>query len=252
MERRKTLTVAGALAGVCLIAGPASARAQQTDTAVVPVGEIVVQATRPVATTGGASALEVRLDSLRMQAAPTLDQVLRRTPLVQVRMNSRGEAQFALRGSGSDARQVAVIVDGIPLNFGWDDRADLSVLPATAAQSLTVARGLPSLLYGPNILGGVVEIGVARGAHELSRRSVRADAGVDHTGATAAGAAITLPVARRAGNWLIRAGGGHRRRSGVVLPGGVSEPAPLHDEDLRLNTDLAHWDGFATVSFRAR
>jgi iron complex outermembrane receptor protein len=215
--------------------------AQQTDTAVFRIGEIVVQATRPLTTTGGASALELKLDSLRMQAAPTLDQVLRQIPLVQVRVNSRGESQFSLRGSGSDARQVAVVVDGIPLNLGWDDRADLSVLPATAAQTLTIARGLPSLLYGPNVLGGVVEIGVARGGPPLGVRGLRFDVSADHTGATGVAASLALPVASNNANWLLRAGGGHRERDGFVLPG---------DEDLRLNTDLQHFDGFASLSFR--
>ncbi|MGQ0815812.1 MAG: TonB-dependent receptor [Gemmatimonadota bacterium] len=229
------------------------ALAQDPDTAVVPLGEIVVSATRPVATTGGASALEVRLDSLRIQAAPTLDQILRRTPLVQVRMNSRGESQFSLRGSGSDARQVAVIIDGIPLNFAWDDRADLSVLPSSAAQSLTIARGLPSLLYGPNILGGVVEIGVARGSYQLAPGGLRMDAGVDHTGAAAIGAAITHPAHGTSGSWLLRAGGGHRRRTGLPLPNDVSEPSTTaDDDDVRLNTDLVHTDAFASVSYRAR
>lgn len=221
--------------------------AQQTDTSVFQVGEIIVQATRPVTTTGGASALELKLDSLRMLAAPTLDQVLRRIPLMQVRTNSRGESQFSMRGSGSDARQVAVIVDGIPLNFGWDDRADLSVIPSTAAQTLTVARGLPSLLYGPNVLGGVVEIGVARGSDELNPRGLRLDTGADHTGATGVATSITLPMPQRAATWLVRAGAGHRQREGFALPGDVDELLPT---DLRLNTDLQLLDGFASVSYR--
>lgn len=221
--------------------------AQQTDTAVFRVGEIVVQATRPLTTTGGASALELKLDSLRMQAAPTLDQVLRYTPLVQVRVNSRGESQFSLRGSGSDARQVAVIVDGIPLNLGWDDRADLSVIPTTAARTLTVARGLPSLLYGPNVLGGVVEIGVARGVTELSPAGMRAEIGADHTGATGVAAAVTAPLR---GRWLLRAGVGRRQRDGFAVAGDARDPLLVDTEDLRLNTDLDHIDGFASLSYR--
>jgi iron complex outermembrane receptor protein len=222
--------------------------AQQTDTTVFRVGEIIVQATRPVTTTGGASALELRLDSLRMASAPTLDLLLRQIPLIQVRVNSRGESQFSLRGSGSDARQVAVVVDGIPLNFGWDDRADLSVIPSTAAQTVTIARGLPSLLYGPNVLGGVVEIGVARGNSELNTRGIRLDAGVDHTGATGLGTSISVPMAAQKANWLLRAGGGYRQRDGFALPGEIDEPVPT--DDLRLNTDLQHYDGFASLSFR--
>src|SRR5688500_2137438 len=153
-------------------------------------------------------------------------------------MNSRGESQFSLRGSGSDARHVAVIVDGIPLNFGWDDRADLSVLPTTAAQTLTIARGLPSLLYGPNVLGGEVEIGVASGGPQLNSRGVRFDLSADHTGATGIATSLTLPIAARTANWLLRAGGGYRQRDGFALP---------DDEDLRLNTDLQHFDGFASL-----
>ena len=221
--------------------------AQQTDTAVFRVGEIVVQATRPLTTTGGASAVELKLDSLRMQAAPTLDQVLRQAPLVQVRVNSRGESQFSLRGSGSDARQVAVIVDGIPLNLGWDDRADLSVIPTTAARTLTIARGLPSLLYGPNVLGGVVEIGVARGVTELSPAGLRAEIGADHTGATGIAAAITAPVRD---SWLLRGGVGHRQRDGFPVAGNDGSPLLADNEDLRLNTDLDHIDGFASLSYR--
>jgi outer membrane cobalamin receptor len=100
-----------------------AARAQQIDTAVIPLGAIVVRGARPVTIAGGASALEVNVDSLRAPPAPTLEEILRRVPLVQVRINSRGEAQFSLRGSGSDARQVAVLIDGIPINLGWDHRA---------------------------------------------------------------------------------------------------------------------------------
>ena len=232
---------------VCVLGGSESAA--QQDTAVFRVGEIIVQAARPLTTTGGASALELKLDSLRMQAAPTLDQVLRQIPLVQVRVNSRGESQFSLRGSGSDARQVAVIVDGIPLNLGWDDRADLSVLPTTAAQSLTIARGLPSLLYGPNVLGGVVEIGVARGVTELSPPGIRFDAGLDHTGALALAAARTQPIRGKDTNWLLRFGAGYRQRSGFALPNAVTQRMPAGN-DLRLNTDLDHVDGFAALSYR--
>ncbi|HEX6559905.1 MAG TPA: TonB-dependent receptor [Longimicrobiales bacterium] len=234
--------IRNAIGLVLLLAAPVAA--QQADTAVFRVGEIVVQAARPVTTTGGAAAIELLVDSLRLAPAATLEQLLRGTPLVQVRTNSRGEAQFSLRGSGSDARQVAVLVDGMPLSLGWDDRADLSVVPTTAVTTLTLARGLPSLLYGPNVLGGVLELGIARGTTAaLNPRGIRVDAGVDHTGAHAASAAITLPTELRRAHLLVRAGGGYRGRDGVALPADVAQPAPA-DADLRTNTDLVHRDAF--------
>lgn len=218
--------------------------AQDPDTTVFSVGEIVVQATRPAATTGGAAAIEVRVDSLRLKAAPTLEQLMRTMPLVQVRTNSRGEAQFSLRGSGSDSRQVAVVVDGVPLSLGWDHRADLSVVPVTAAHTFTLARGLPSLLYGPNVLGGVVEIGVARGTTaQLNPRGVRVDAGIDEGGGYGIAGAVTLPRRTENGNLLIRAGGGHRGRDGFPLAG---------IDTLRLNTHLRHSDAFGALRYEAR
>src|SRR5687768_10223507 len=117
-----------ALLSVALVnAAGAQARTDslKPDAPVFRVGAIVVQALRPVATGGGSSALEVRLDSMRLHAAPTLEQVMRALPFVHVRTNARGEGYFSTRGSGFDAREVAVLVDGIPLSLGFDQRADL-------------------------------------------------------------------------------------------------------------------------------
>jgi iron complex outermembrane recepter protein len=246
------------LAGLLASSGSA-ARAQvpplPPDTAgdaVIRVGEISVQAVRPVATAGGATALEVLLDSLRLPAAPTLEQVLRELPLVQVRTNSRGEAQFSLRGSGSDARQVAVLVDGVPLNLTWDARADLSVLPATAAGSLTLIRGLPSMLHGPNVLGGVVEVGV--GHHPgrwLAPRATEAAVDVAHTGAYSMSAFASVPLQLGDGLLSIRGGGGYRDRRGHALAAGVKQTISegAHDVALLANTDLRHVDGFAALRY---
>jgi iron complex outermembrane receptor protein len=242
------------LLGALAIGSPAWG--QVTDTVRPPVfrvGEISVQVARPVTTAGGASALEVQLDSLALAPAPTMEQVLRQLPLVQVRTNSRGEAQFSLRGSGSDARQVAVLVDGVPLNLGWDDRADLSVLPATAAGTLTLIRGLPSMLHGPNVLGGVIEVGV--GHHPgrwMPPRSTEVSAGVESTGAFSLAASHTEPVGGEDAKLALRIGAGYRDRPGFALSDDVAQPVPptaAYDPDLRTNTDLRHQDGFLALRY---
>jgi outer membrane receptor protein involved in Fe transport len=108
---------------------------------------------------GSASALVIDLDSADVPAALSLADMLRAMPLVRVRANSRGEAHITLRGS--ESRQVAVSLDGIPLTIGWDNRADLSVVPLTGVTKITAVRGLSALLAGPNVLGGVVQLGIA-------------------------------------------------------------------------------------------
>jgi iron complex outermembrane receptor protein len=120
----------------------------RTDTMVFRIGEIRVQARRPVTTVGGASAVEVAVDSLGLASAPTVEEVLREIPSVHVRTNSRGEAEISVRGS--ESRQVAILLDGVPLTLGWDARTDVSVLPAGAVHELNVVRGLST---GPTCWG---------------------------------------------------------------------------------------------------
>lgn len=212
------------------------------------VPEIVVRAARPVTVVGGAGAVEVRVDSLALPAAPNLEQVLRELPALHVRTNSRGEAELSTRGS--ESRQVAVLVDGVPLTLAWDARADVSVLPATAPREIVFVRGLSSLLHGPNVLGGILEARVARSFAQPERGSLQLAAGADDVGSFGGTVAGALPLQTRRGAWLLRAGAGYRETPGQTLADDVREPVP--DEDgLRLNTDAQSVDGFLAARFRA-
>jgi len=221
------------------------------DTAVYHAPPVTVSAARPRATTGGTSAVEANLDSGAVRPAPTLEQVLRDMPLVVIRANSRGEAQPALRGA--EDRQIAVLVDGVPITLAWDHRTDLSIVPLTAARRVTLHRGLSSLLMGPNALGGAVEVDIARGNHiEAPPPPLTLDAGVDHTGARSAALVAARQVVG-AGTWTMRAGAGYRGREGFALPHALDRADPAtrarltDDGDLRLNTDLEGLDGFVSL-----
>lgn len=236
-----------------VLSGPATAHvaAQQrdtlrTDTMVFRIEEIRVQARRPVTTVGGASAIEVTVDSLGLPAAPTVEEVLRELPSVHVRTNSRGEAEISVRGS--ESRQVAVLVDGVPISLGWDARTDVSVLPAAAPHEINLVRGLSSILHGPNVLGGVVEMSVARGFTFPSASSAQVTAGYDGVGGYAATASASLPWESTSGRWLVRAGVGVRDSPGAPLASDVTEPVPGED-GLRLNTDTRSMDGFFAARY---
>ncbi len=235
---------------------PDSIRADTARTPFFRLRGLTILVPRPVSTTGGASAVEIVLDSMFMQAAPTLEQVLRRMPLIQIRRNSRGEAQPALRG-GED-RQIAVIMDGVPITLGWDARTDLSIIPLASAQRINLIRGLSSVLYGPNVLAGVVEVDIARGAErQTAPRPWQLDMGLDHTGALNIGVAAGKFLETPGGSWVLRAGGGHQGRDGFVLSGKTEEEADLDptlltdDGDLRLNTDATRYDGFLSARYRS-
>lgn len=244
----------GLAVGFACLSLAAPAHGQRPDTlrqdTVYEIEPIAVRAVRPSATPGGVSVIEVRLDSVRFRPAPLLEHVLRELPLVQVRSNSRGEAQLALRGA--EERQIAILLDGIPLTLGWDHRTDLSVIPLTAAQSVQIVRGLSSILYGPNVLGGVVNIGM--GSVEATRISpTRIAVGMDDTGGFAMGLNAGAHFDLGGERLVVRAGVGHRDRDGFSAPGRLESYYPaLRGSDLRVNSDLRHTDGFASVRITGR
>lgn len=225
-------------------AGPVRC-AVPADTMSVEIEGLTVFGTHPLTTRGGSSAIRAALDSLPIPAAGSLEQVLRSLPAIHVRTNTRGEAEISVRGS--ESRQVAVLLDGVPLTQSWDGRTDVSVIPVGALRQVTLVRGLSTLLSGPNVLGGVIEFesGVAGGRPGPASFQVRS--GADQVGAFGASAAVTAPRAMAGGVLTVRAGLGHRDRPGVPLARGVAEPLP--SDDLRLNTDLAETDGFASARF---
>lgn len=209
---------------------------------------ITVKVARPVATTGGASALVAPLDSIPVPPSPTLAEVLRQMPLILIRENSRGEAQPQLRGM--ESRRVAVLVDGVPLTLGWDNRTDLSVIPLTAAQDLTVVRGLSSVLHGPNALGGVVLVGLANGTDaDVDPTPFQVMAGLDHLGNSALALGLATVVRGDAGDLSLRAGGGYRNRSAVPRSADLEPPVPGAGDD-RLNSDFEQLNGYAVASYQ--
>ena len=266
MVRPRKPTILFLLAATVMLLGmwPRATKAQARDSlrsdtivdypSTFRLDELRVVAPRTLTATGGVGAIEIRLDSLASVPVPTLEQALREMPLVRVRINSRGEAQPSLRGATD--RHIAVLVDGVPLTMGWDHRTDLSIIPLTAARSIHLLRGLSSVLYGPNVLAGVVSIDVARGVERLEAPPpATLSAAVDDNGAVILGATVARSLESGGGQWLVQGGGGFRDRPGVSIPSSDSgipgDPALLSaDGDLRLNSDARHRDAFVSVRYQ--
>ncbi len=236
---------------------PAAVQAQEDTLNAIPIPGLRVVVPRPTATAGGASAITVSVDSASIVAAPTAEELLRRIPVIQLRTNSRGEVQPNLRGA--EDRQIAVLLDGIPLTLGWDHRTDLSVIPLTAVRRVTLVRELSSILHGPNVLGGAVEFDVVAGARPGGAGPPLAGAlSIDHAGSVSAGATADMTFERARSSWTLRTGGGFRQRPGVPVPGAASSESMLrpallaNDEGLRLNSDRKQMDGFVAARYQTQ
>lgn len=214
----------------------------KVDSAAQRLKAVTISATRAVGVVGGTSAVMIEPVQLRSSPAPVLEQALRESPFVHVRQNSRGEMELSVRGS--DSRQAAVLIDGVPITLGWDHRADPSLVPITGGERLVIVRGLGSVLSGPNTLGGSIE--VTHDARRPVRSQVWAGVEVDEYSSLVATLGGARPLAEFGGGTLsIRGGLAYRQRDGLALPSGAVDPT-AHD-GLRTNTDLRESDGFASV-----
>ena len=225
------------------LAVPVTGRAQDAppDSVVARLKAVSVTAARAVGVVGGSSAVIVNTAQLRSSPAPLLEQALREAPFIHVRQNSRGEMELSVRGS--DSRQAAVLLDGVPITLGWDHRTDPSLIPITGATNLVIVRGLGSVLNGPNTLGGTIE--VSHGARPPGTR-VWGGFGVDDASAfvTTLGASHSVEQLM-GGSLLLQGGFAMRNRDGFNLPDGAIDTTA--EDGLRTNSDLKEVDGFGSL-----
>ena len=69
---------------------------------------------------------------------------------------SRNEASVFMRGF--DSRQIALLVDGIPVYISYDGNIDLARFLSWNYEKISVSQGFTSLLYGPNTMGGAINL----------------------------------------------------------------------------------------------
>ncbi len=98
----------------------------------------------------------ISLEQIERYDAAMVSDFARLIPAAHIQTNSRGETLIYLRNAGE--RQVGVFFEGALLNIPWDNRVDLSLVPASVIGGMTVAKGVPPIEYGTNVLGGAVNL----------------------------------------------------------------------------------------------
>lgn len=224
---------------------------------------MTVRGARTPSVTGGATAVTIRPDSLPIPLAPSphIGDVLRQTAFVLVRQNSRGETEIGVRGS--DSRQAAVMLDGLPLTVGWDSRTDPSLIPTTGVEQIVVVRGLATLLDGANTLGGVIRMDINGPLSRSAPRqtSLQIGTALDQYAARVLSLNVARPFDVAGGTLRLRAGVTQRQRDGFALPsfgngdgltGGSADLGDPSNSALRTNTDQKQLDGYVTARYDHR
>lgn len=106
-------------------------------------------------TPAGATVLDAR--DLQANDKTALAGALELAPGVSfTRIGQRNESTVYVRGF--DMRQVPLFVDGVPIYTPYDGYVDLERFTTFDVAELRVSKGFSSVLYGPNALGGAINI----------------------------------------------------------------------------------------------
>ncbi|MFZ2268945.1 MAG: TonB-dependent receptor [Azonexus sp.] len=122
---------------------------------VFALGEVKVVASPDGRDSLGSTTLD--LDDIRDNNRNTVGTALDMVPGVNAsRFGARNEQTVFVRGF--DSRQVPLFVDGIPVYVPYDGYVDLARFTTFDLSRIEVAKGFSSMVYGPNTLGGAINL----------------------------------------------------------------------------------------------
>jgi outer membrane cobalamin receptor len=163
-ERKVPLAIAAVMGCLSLAGHPVYAQ--------VHLGTIPVGAERPQAS-GSASVAPAPDDAPFVTVVDATDPKARVTSVAEllegqagVRVRSRGGlgAFTSLSIRGADSGQVAVYLDGVPLNRALGSAVDLAQLPVEGLERVEIYRGVPPIELGADAIGGAIHLVSRRGA----------------------------------------------------------------------------------------
>jgi iron complex outermembrane receptor protein len=137
-----------------------SSQAVSDSNKVFTLGEVVVQSKRK----DSVDAVTYK-ETERFQR-PTISTALDLMPgIAQSNVGPRNESLVYLRGFS--LRQVPVFIDGIPVYVPYNGYVDFAMFTTFNISQINVEKGDASVLYGPNTMGGVINIVTAKPAGKL-------------------------------------------------------------------------------------
>ncbi|MBU4053180.1 MAG: TonB-dependent receptor [Proteobacteria bacterium] len=142
------------------------ALAVENDFSVFDLGEIVVTA-KNQGQEGPSTVSEITALDIEKKNASNLGDALKWIPGVHVRQGRTKEG-FYITLRGYEQENVLILLDGIPLNVPYEGLVNLADIPVENIARIKVVKGNASALYGPNAMGGVVNVITKKGTDKPS------------------------------------------------------------------------------------
>jgi len=120
------------------------------------------------------------LDETQIERIKPLDlsEAIRYAPGVMVTFGDKSVYTLKLRGV--DSKRIALLVDGIPVYEPYFSSFDLKTIATDGIDSLQLTKGPSSVLYGPNTLGGIVNV-ITQRPEGRPQLSMNASYGLENT-----------------------------------------------------------------------
>ncbi|WP_231390614.1 TonB-dependent receptor plug domain-containing protein [Pseudomonas qingdaonensis] len=157
----KPLTPHALLVAVAAL-GAESALAEQKNT--FTLGEIQISAPQDETLSTGGSVIDLK--DIRLHDRETVASALTLAPGVNLGYIG-GRAEQVVFVRGFDRLQVPVYIDGIPTYVPYDGNIDLGRFTTYDLSRIQVDKGFASLLYGPNTMGGAINLVTRRPVQEF-------------------------------------------------------------------------------------
>lgn len=136
------------------------AQSAQDSNRIFSLGEVVARGNR------FDSASTVTMEQIRQFHRLNAATALNLLPgITQSNVGPRNESMIYLRGF--DLRQTPVFIDGVPVYVPYDGYVDLARFTTFNLSKITVEKGGASVLYGPNTMGGVINLISSKPIHKL-------------------------------------------------------------------------------------
>lgn len=205
------------------VSGAALAQDQNAD-GTFTLGTVEVIGQREAAITSQTTDV-IGAEEIAAKHRDDLSEALELVPGVTIQnLGQRRERLISVRGFSS--RQVPLFIDGIPVYVPYDGNVDLARFGVDYVSQIIVGKGLTSLLYGPNILGGAVNV-VSRKPTQPLQASVRLASELDDD-LESIEQRVSLSLGGQSGQWYGYLSASYVDSDGYRLP---SDFVPVAAED---------------------
>ncbi len=230
---------------VMALMGSGAAPAQEDAEAPIPetgkvftLGEVVVtgkgDAVDKIATTEIID--EERID---LTTSTNVSDALDTLPGVFLSIGTRNERTFTIRGFNQ--RYVPIFYDGIPIYVPNDGYVDAGKLPTANISEITVTKGNSSVLYGPNAMGGVINI--------LSKKPEKSFEGNFRMGGRQASTMeSSLYLGSKLEKFYFTVNGSYLNSDGYKVSNDFT-PTPNQGDGTRNNSDIDQLNGAVKIGF---